>query len=141
MRDFTGGQFPSLDGRPAAEVAQRTEGPTDGDWFRKVLTVHNRAHTWGLGPDHPMHHPNFSGVLQSALQNGLHPKGVPELESEQPHPTDPTRHTDLTYRVRVVPAVADEEPETTITPSGLPAALAARHVQSTSKKKTVEGVV
>jgi len=118
MPDYTGGQFPSLDGNPAAEVAQRTEPETEGDWFRKVFTVHNRAHTMGLPEDHEIHQSNFIGTLQAALQQGLHPKSQPELESEEPHPFDPN-HTNLVYRVQVVPAVADDDPGTTVTPSTL----------------------
>lgn len=123
MPDLTGGQFPSLDGDPEREIAQRTEAGSVGHWFRKVFTVHNRAHTRGLPLDHEMHRTNYGAVLQAAIQQGLHPKDVPELESEADHPTDPNS-TDLTYRVQVVPAVADEEPETTLTPALLPAALA-----------------
>lgn len=137
MPDFTGGQFPSLDGDPAAEVAQRTEPATDGDWFRRVFTVHDRAHTRDLPLDHQMHLDNFGAVLQAALQQGLHPKDVPELESEADHPTDP-HHTDLTYRVRVVPAVADEHPETTVTPSVLPQLLAAQPVELPEEDEEVE---
>jgi hypothetical protein len=116
MPDFTGGQFPSLDGDAEAEVAQRTEPDTEGSWFRHVFTVHNRAHTVGLPADHDVHQRNFVAVLQRALQQGLHPKALPELESEEPHPWDPS-HTNLTYRVQVVPAVADLDPTTTVTPS------------------------
>jgi hypothetical protein len=123
MPDFTGGQFPSLDGNAAAEVAQRTEPETSDNWFRKVFTVHNRAHTRDLPPDHEMHLTNFVGVLQSALQQGLHPKAAPELESETDHPSD-KNSTNLTYRVQVVPAVADVHAETTVTPSNLAAVLA-----------------
>lgn len=123
MPDFTGGQFPSLDGDPHTEIAQRTEPDTDGDWFRKVFTVHNRAHTQGLDAGHETHVSNFTGVVQAALQQGLHPKGLPELEDESDHPFDPN-HTNLTYRVRVVPAVNDHEPETTVTPSALLSLLA-----------------
>lgn len=118
MPDYTGGQFPSLDGDPAAEVAQRTEPDTEGSWFRKVFTVHNRAHTTGLPEDHEVHRNNFVAVLQAALQQGLHPKAAPELESEEPHSFDPN-HTDLTYRVHVVPAVTDRDPNSTVTPSTL----------------------
>ena len=118
MPDFTGGQFPSLDGDVDAEVAQRTEPDTEGSWFRHVFTVHNRAHTTGLPADHEVHRNNFVAVLQRALQQGLHPKAEPELESEEPHPSDPN-HTNLTYRVKVVPAVADEDPTTTVTPSAM----------------------
>lgn len=117
MPDYTGGQFPSLDGDLEAEVAQRTEPETEGSWFRKVFTVHNRAHTVGLDLDHPVHQANAVAVLQSALQQGLHPKSQPVLESEQPNASDPARHTDLTYRVHVVPAVADTDPFSTCTPS------------------------
>lgn len=124
MPDHTRGQFPSLDGDAATEVRQRTEVATDGDWFRKVFTVHNRAWTRDLPADHWGHHPNLGATLQAALQQGLHPKGMPELESEADHPTDPTRSTDLTYRVRVVPAVADEEPGNTLTPAILQQVLA-----------------
>jgi len=117
MPDNTGGQFPSLDGDPEAEVAQRTEADTDGLWFRHVFTVHNRAHTLGLPEDHDIHLANHVAVIQRALQQGLHPKAQPVLESEEPCPSDPVNHTNLTYRVRVVPAVADDDPFTTVTPS------------------------
>lgn len=122
MPDFTRGQFPSLDGDPAAEVAQRTEPDTDGNWFRKVFTVHNRAYTKGLDGRHPFHLTNFVAVLQSALQQGLHPKAAPELEAETDHYDG--ENTNLTYRVPVVPAVADTHPETTVTPSNLDTVLA-----------------
>lgn len=117
MPDYTGGQFPSLDGDLEAEVAQRTEPDTDGSWFRHVFTVHNRAHTTGLPDDHEVHRANFVAVIQRALQQGLHPKAQPELESEEPCPSDPKNHTNLTYRVKVVPAVADTDPYSTVTPS------------------------
>lgn len=123
MPDFTRGQFPSLDGDPEAEVAQRTEPDTDGNWFRKVFTVHNRSYTKGIDGRHPFHLDNFVSVLQAALQQGLHPKGAPELEAEADHPTD-GKSTNLTYRVPVVPAVADVHPETTVTPSNLDLVLA-----------------
>lgn len=122
-KDFTGGQFPSLDGNPEAEVAQRTEPETDGSWFRRIFTVHNRHHTRGLPPGHESHVTNFGAVLQQALQQGLHPKAAPELESEQDHPSD-KNSTNLTYRVQVVPSVADVHPETTVTPSNLAQVLA-----------------
>jgi hypothetical protein len=122
-KDFTGGQFPSLDGNPEAEVAQRTEPDTDGSWFRRIFTVHNRHHTRGLPADHESHLTNFGAVLQQALQQGLHPKAAPELESEQDHPSD-RNSTNLTYRVQVVPSVADVHPETTVTPSNLARVLA-----------------
>lgn len=117
MPDYTGGQFPSLDGDLEAEVAQRTEPDTDGSWFRRVFTVHNRAHTTGLPEDHEIHAANRTAVIQQALQQGLHPKAQPELESEEPCPSDPANHTNLTYRVQVVPAVADTDPWSTVTPS------------------------
>lgn len=117
MPDYTGGQFPSLDGDLEAEIAQRTEPDTSDSWFRHVFTVHNRAHTVGLPEDHDVHLANHVAVLQRALQQGLHPKAQPELESEEPCPSDPVNHTNLTYRVQVVPAVADTDPFTTVTPS------------------------
>jgi len=137
MPDFTGGQFPSLDGEPEQEVAQRTATDTDGNWFRKVFTVHNRNHTQGLGPDHELHLPNFAAVLQDALQRGLHPKSAPELESEEAHPLDPNS-TNLTYKVQVVPAVADEDPASTVTPGTLPDALAGIHPAFSPKPATSE---
>lgn len=124
MPDYTGGQFPSLDGDLESEVAQRTEPDTTGNWFRKVFTVHNRAHTRDLPVDHEIHLANSGAVLQAALQQGLHPKDAPELESETDSASDPESHTDLVYRVPVVPAVADPDPQTTVTPSILPQLLA-----------------
>jgi len=123
MPDHTHGQFPSLDGDSDAEVAQRTEADTDGDWFRKVFTVHDRAWTRELAADHWAHEPNLGATLQAAIQQGLHPKGVPELASETSHSYDP--HTvELTYRVKVVPAVSDDDPESTVTPTVLQSWLA-----------------
>lgn len=124
MVDLSGGQFPSLDGHPEAEVAQRTEVPTEGSWFRKTFTVHNRAHTRGLDPLHESHLTNFGAVLTEAIQRGLHPKDFPELESEEDHPWEKNT-TNLTYRVQVVPAVTDTEPQTTVTPAVLAQAVAA----------------
>lgn len=119
MPDFSRGQFPSLDGDPGAEVNQRTaEDNSTGDVFRKVFTVHNRSHTLGLPKDHWVHWQNAVAVLQDAIQRGLHPKGVPVLVDEQPHPTAPG-NTNLTYEVPVTPAVSDTEPHTTVTPSHL----------------------
>lgn len=141
--DFTGGQFPALDGHPDAEVAQRTEPDTVDNWFRKVFTVHNRTHTVGLDQEHDMHRTNFGAVVQAALQQGLHPKCAPELESESPHPFDPNS-TDLTYRVQVVPASVDGHPETTVTPSVLPTLWAGQSVadrDSTAEPEQGEGGV
>jgi hypothetical protein len=121
--DFTGGQFPSLDGNVAGEVAQRQPGGGEPGWFHRIFTVHNRAHTPGLPADHWWHGQNAVAVLGDAIQRGLHPKGEVELVGESPHPTD-RNTTNVEYRVPVVPAIVDHEPETTQTPGALAAVLA-----------------
>lgn len=115
-QDYTGGQFPSLDGNVSGEIAQRQVEKHDDGFFAKIFSVHNRSHTSGLDADHEYHRRNMVAVIQDALQRGLHPKGEPELVGERPHPSDPDT-TDLEYRVQVVPAIVDHEPGLTATPS------------------------
>jgi hypothetical protein len=122
-RDYTGGQFPSLDGRPHDEVAQRQPGEHTPGWFHRIFTVHNRAHTPGLPADHWWHGQNAVAVLGDAIQRGLHPKGEVELVGESPHPTDPNT-TDVEYRVPVVPSIIDHDQGTTVSPGQLAAVLA-----------------
>lgn len=115
-RDFTGGQFPSLDGDQPREVAQRQPADNDEGYYHRTFTVHNRAHTPNLPDDHPWHEQNAVEVIADAIRRGLHPKGGVELVGERPHPTDPNS-TDVEYRVPVVPAIVDHDQTTTVTPS------------------------
>lgn len=136
MPDFTGGQFPSLDGDVHGEVAQRSADGSHESWFKKVFSVLNRSHTLGLSVDHVTHQANAAATLQDALQRGMHPKGPVELVGEESHPSDPAT-TNVTYAVPVVPAVIDHENHTTVTPS-VAAAVAAVPVEVEPVEESTE---
>lgn len=114
-RDLTGGQFPSLDGDQAGEVAQRQPADNGEGFFHKIFTVHNRAHTPDLPHEHWWHRQNAVEVVSDAIRRGLHPKGEVEVVGESAHPSDPDT-TNVEYRVPVVPAIVDHDQTTTVTP-------------------------
>jgi len=108
-------QFPSLHGDPEAEIAQRSPDGADGHhWLKDFVYRIRRGEVF----DHDRldHAANLAGTVQAAIQAGVHPKGEPEFLGSRPHPTAPDNYV-LTYAVPVVPAVADTEPETTVTPT------------------------
>jgi len=115
-RDYTGGQFPSLDGNVEAEVTQRQPEDHEPGFFTRIFTVHTRSHTAGLPAEHEYHRTNLIGVLQDAINRGLHPKGEPEFVGEEPHPWEKDT-VNLKYRVPVTPSIVDHEPAVTATPS------------------------
>lgn len=110
-------QFPAVDGTVAglhAEVAQRSADGSDGDTYFKVVSVAGST----IPDDHPMHRANAGGVLQEAIQRGLHPRGdvylVDKVVHDDPLNASGTRrsqYTDLRYAVQVIPASIDTEPE------------------------------
>lgn len=115
-------QFPAVDGTEAglhAEVAQRSSDGSDGDTFYKVVSVSGAT----IPDDHPMHRANAVGVLQEAIQRGLHPRGdvylVDKTAHDEPLNASGTRRsqwTDLRYAVQVIPASIDTEPGLSTTP-------------------------
>lgn len=117
-------QHPALDGNIQAEIDHRTADPagTPGR-FRKVF------HLSGLGwarPDHPVHLTNAAEVLGDAIRRGLHPKGDVHLVDAEEHDERRSRHTALTYEVDVVPAIVDDDVNSTLTPHDVALAAAAR---------------
>lgn len=117
-------QHPALDGDVQGEIDHRTADPagTPGR-FRKVF------HLSGLGwarADHPVHLANAGEVLGDALRRGLHPKGDVHLVDTAEHDERRSQHTALTYEVDVVPAVVDDDAESTLTPHDVAMAAAER---------------
>ncbi len=118
-------QFPAVDGTTEGlhrEVAQRSVDGSDRDQFHKVFSVGRL----GITPDDPIHQQNALGVVQEALQRGLHPRGdvrlVEAVETDEPLNALGTRrrqHTDLRYAVQVVPASVDRSAQDTATPSAV----------------------
>jgi len=116
-------QHPALDGDVQGEIEHRTPEPTDEGVFTKKFSVG----AIGIADDHPWHLANAGGVIQEAVQRGLHPKGDVVLVSTEEHDNGPrSRWTDLTYQVPVVPAIVDHDPGTTITQHDIAAAAADR---------------
>ena len=116
-------QHPALDGDVQGEIEHRTPEPTDEGVFTKKFSVS----AIGIADDHPWHLANAGGVIQEAVQRGLHPKGDVVLVSTEEHDNGPrSRWTDLTYQVPVVPAIVDHDPGTTITQHDIAAAAADR---------------
>lgn len=117
-------QHPALDGDIQGEIQHRTPEPTDEDTFTKTFSVG----VIGIPDDHPMHLANAGGVVQEAVQRGLHPKGDVMLVASEEHDHGRrSRYTNLTYQVKVVPAVVDHDPGSTVTQRMIAEAVAARH--------------
>jgi hypothetical protein len=99
----------------ADEIAKRAPDGSDGHhWFKELIYRVRRGQVLDLARfDHTA---NLAGAVQAAVQNGLHTKGEPFFVGARPHEIAPDNHV-LTYAVPVVPAAADTEPETTVTPT------------------------
>lgn len=118
-------QFPALDGTTDglhAEVAQRSPDGSTENRFEKVFSI-GRI---GITTDDPVHRQNALGVVQEAVQRGLHPRGdvflVDMAETDEPLNASGSRrrqHTDLRYAVEVIPASIDTTPEDTTTPTDI----------------------
>lgn len=116
-------QHPALDGDIQGEIEHRTPEPTDDGVFTKTFSVG----AIGIADDHPMHLANAGGVVQEAIQRGLHPKGDVMLVASEEHDYGRRhRYTDLTYQVPVVPAIVDTDAGSTVTPRVIAEAVAAR---------------
>jgi hypothetical protein len=118
-------QFPALDGTDEglhAEVAKRSPDGSDGNRFEKVFSVGRL----GITAEDSCHRQHAIGVVQEAVQRGLHPRGdvflVDAVETDEPLNASGSRrkqHTDLRYAVEVVPASVDTKPVETTTPTDI----------------------
>jgi hypothetical protein len=117
-------QHPALDGDVQGEIEHRTPETTAEGMFTKTFSVG----AIGIADDHPWHVANAGGVIQEAVQRGLHPKGDVVLIATEEHDDGRrSQYTDLTYQVPVVPAIVDHDPGSTITQHQIAEAVAARH--------------
>lgn len=116
-------QHPALGGDVQGEIEHRTPEPTGEGVFTKTFSVG----VISIPDDHPMHLANAGGVIQEAVQRGLHPKGDVMLVAAEEHDYG-RRHqyTDLTYQVPVVPAIIDTDAAGTVTPQMIAEEAAAR---------------
>jgi hypothetical protein len=96
---------------PEAEVEKRSADGSEGTRHVKEFVVLGAT----LGDeDGPEHDANKIGVLQEAIQHGLHPRGDVSFDGAETLQDGVSRL--LRYSVEVVPASVDSEPENTTTP-------------------------
>jgi hypothetical protein len=107
-------QFPAVGGDMQGEIEQRSPDGADKGRFVKTFVVDRE-----VSDDSAMHAMNAVGVVNEAIQRGLHPKGDVFLVDRNVIRDRRSVSTELTYAVDVTPASIDHEPETTITPSDL----------------------
>lgn len=116
------GQFPATDGTDEGrerEIAKRSADGQSPGRFVKTIRVGRLA----PADDDPLHTANAVGVVQEAMQRGLHARGDVFLTRAEEH-DEPlnasgvrrSQYTDLTYEVGVVPASIDTQPQDTTTP-------------------------
>lgn len=103
-------QFPAKAGAPDVEVDERSADGSDGTRHVKQFVV--LARQWGGSDDE--HTANKAGVVNEAIQRGLHPRGDVAFNGSEEQP-DGVSLT-LTYSVDTVPASVDHHPEDTTTP-------------------------
>jgi hypothetical protein len=103
-------QFPAKSGAPEVEVDKRSADGSEGTRFVKEFVVLGRDWT---GEEY-QHEANKAGVVNEAIQRGLHPRGDISFDGSEEHP-DGVSLT-LTYSVDTVPASVDHHPEDTTTP-------------------------
>jgi hypothetical protein len=103
-------QHPAKAGEPEVEVDERSPDGSEGTRFVKEFVV--LAARW-TDEDY-QHEANRAGVVNEAIQRGLHPRGDVAFDGQEQHP-DGLSLT-LTYSVDTVPASVDHQPEDTTTP-------------------------
>lgn len=103
-------QHPAKAGEPATEVDERTADGADGMRFVKEFVVLSSQWT----DEDDAHEANKAGVVNEAIQRGLHPRGDVSFDGAEDHP-DGVSLT-LTYSVETVPASVDHNPGLTTTP-------------------------
>lgn len=99
-------QFPSLDGEPEVEVAERSpdvEEPTASEHVKVFVVQANPA---GEDFDEAMHGRNITAMRQQAILLGLRPTGDGRFVGSES--IDAGQSVRLTYSLPVVPAVVDE---------------------------------
>ncbi|MFI6854491.1 hypothetical protein [Streptomyces sp. NPDC050416] len=103
-------QFPAKAGAPEVEVDERSADGAEGTRHVKEFVV--PAARW-TGEDY-QHEANRAGVVNEAIQRGLHPRGEVSFDGQEEHPDGVSLV--LTYSVETVPSSVDHEPEDTTTP-------------------------
>lgn len=103
-------QHPAKAGEPEVEVDERSADGSDGTRFVKQFVV--QAARWN-DQDY-QHEANRAGVVNEAIQRGLHPRGDVAFDGQQEHPDGLSLV--LTYSVETVPASVDTNPSETTTP-------------------------
>jgi hypothetical protein len=103
-------QFPAKSGDSEVEVEQRSADGSEGTRFAKELVILVSA--WDAeGYEHTA---NKAGVVNEAIQRGLHPRGDVSFDGAEGQPDGVS--LSLTYSVETVPASVDHAPEDTTTP-------------------------
>jgi hypothetical protein len=103
-------QHPATAGEPEVEVDERTADGANGMRFVKQFVV--LAARW-TDEDY-QHEANRAGVVNEAIQRGLHPRGDVSFDGGELHADGVSLV--LTYSVETVPASVDHRPEDTTTP-------------------------
>lgn len=107
-------QFPALAGDKQGEIEQRSADGAEAGRFVKTFVVDRE-----VGDDSPMHDQNAVGVVQEAIQRGLHPKSDVVLANRNVVQEKRSVSTELTYAVDVEPSSVDHDPASTVTPRDL----------------------
>lgn len=103
-------QHPAKAGEPETEVDERTADGADGMRFVKEFVVLARQWT----DEDAAHDANRAGVVNEAIQRGLHPRGDVSYDGATEQPDG--RSLSLAYSVETVPASVDHTPADTTTP-------------------------
>jgi hypothetical protein len=103
-------QHPAKVGESEVEVDERSADGSDGTRFVKEFVV--LAARWN--DEDYQHEANRAGVVNEAIQRGLHPRGSVSFDGAEGH--DDGLSLVLTYSVETVPASVDHSPEETTTP-------------------------
>jgi hypothetical protein len=103
-------QFPAKAGAPEVEVDERSADGAEGTRHVKEFVV--PAARW-TGEDY-QHEANRAGVVNEAIQRGLHPRGDVSFDGQEEHADGVSLV--LTYSVETVPSSVDHQPEDTTTP-------------------------
>lgn len=103
-------QHPAKAGEPEVEVDERSADGSEGMRFVKEFVV--LARQWGESVEE--HTANAAGVVNEAIQRGLHPRGDVRFDGELQDAD--SESLVLTYSVDTVPASVDHHPEDTTTP-------------------------
>lgn len=110
-------QFPAQKGHVDEEIAKRSPDSEERreDRFQKSF-VHQKnptnADSWDIAE---LHDQNYNGVLQEAINMGLHPRGTVSFDRSEDEPDGKSIRLD--YSVEVIPSSIDTKPGETMTPT------------------------